>query len=584
MPWADSAMKKILLSGFFPDYDVGLGMATIRSYLLKDPIIADRTQVLMKGFDLKVSPEEILRYYEASAPDLLGFSCYAWNIEKTLDLCRRLRQMGCDIPIVLGGPEVSYTAAEFLRENPGLSAIVCGEGEETFRELVHRWLAGRDFGGVQGVVARDGERIIENPARPFLPDINVIPSPYTDGTVDLATLGRHGLGCYESYRGCVYSCSFCVWGKVQNVRYYDFGRVEAELIALLNSPSKRIFLVDAVANLNKERFKKVLRVILDNNKSDVLVDFEMVAELLDDEVIDLLSTLPGGQIGVGLQTTDPAALKNSRRFSDLKRFRRNIDKLRGKNSKVEIFIDLIFGIPGDTYTTFQKAVDYTMTFVPDKIQTNPLMVLPGTHFHREAQAFGIVYDKKAPHIATQSGTFTAEDFKKSEDCARALEFYNHVFPIRMALSILQREGRDVHAEFGVFLDLLGKKNPSVDEATMGQVLEALLEFADRSLGSCKDSHALLPLFRDVSRYFVLFPAMALLRNRVNTGESRPADRSPFGVLKLNYPIAEFGRVRLLDPALDWRSLPRKETMYCYDEAVLDESFLMNAYKVPRPVD
>lgn len=69
-------------------------------------------------------------------PEILGFSCYIWNIEETLKVCSIIKSVRKDVKIILGGPEVSFNGEEILKKNEYIDFIIEGEGELTFKELI----------------------------------------------------------------------------------------------------------------------------------------------------------------------------------------------------------------------------------------------------------------------------------------------------------------------------------------------------------------------------------------------------------------------------------------------------------------
>ena len=70
-------------------------------------------------------------------PDVVGFSCYIWNIEETIKVIQMLKTVLPETKIVLGGPEVSYDSNHWLRKVPEIDYIIMGEGEVSFKELLH---------------------------------------------------------------------------------------------------------------------------------------------------------------------------------------------------------------------------------------------------------------------------------------------------------------------------------------------------------------------------------------------------------------------------------------------------------------
>ena len=161
--------------------------------------------------------------------DVLLFSCYIWNIVYVRELAENCRKIMPEVPIWLGGPEVSYDAEAFLRENPAVDGILCGEGEETFCRLAEYYGQLAEYGGqygrdagrygrhdcqrsgqrsgqrpgqgqagaarlkeIPGLVYREPDRRREEPGQPEgeesiqvnppapLPDLDALPFPYSD--------------------------------------------------------------------------------------------------------------------------------------------------------------------------------------------------------------------------------------------------------------------------------------------------------------------------------------------------------------------------------------------------------------------
>jgi len=94
-----------------------------------DVIILEREAAL---YTLKTLKKEILR----REPDVLGISVYLWNYQRAIKLCEMIKQDNPAIVTVLGGPQVTYSAEEVLKENPSVDIIVRGEGEITFCALI----------------------------------------------------------------------------------------------------------------------------------------------------------------------------------------------------------------------------------------------------------------------------------------------------------------------------------------------------------------------------------------------------------------------------------------------------------------
>ena len=83
-------------------------------------------------------------------PDVIGFSCYIWNINHIKKLIKMVKNE-IDAVIVLGGPEVSFNAKEILEAEPMVNFIICGEGERPLSELVEAILKNSDYYNIPGL-------------------------------------------------------------------------------------------------------------------------------------------------------------------------------------------------------------------------------------------------------------------------------------------------------------------------------------------------------------------------------------------------------------------------------------------------
>ena len=414
-------MKSILV-GLNPGGIVGMAPYFLKSWYAGRMDPDDAQNLEIAGYDIgcdrQRASDDILR----AAPDVLGFSCYVWNVETILEICADVHAELPETNIVLGGPEASPRALELMHEHSAIDAVAVGEGEITFAELMQRWGAGeRALAGVKGLVWRDGGEVRVNEPRPVIEDLGDVPSPFLTGIVEFDKLKGYLFG-YETFRGCPFTCSFCYWGRMLNVRWFPRERVKQELAVILKSSLRRMWLGDAVANLHKRRFKEFLRTVIELD-TDTIIDFEMVAELLDDETIDLLGHLNDGYIAFGLQSINERALATITRKWKRDVFTRNVQALRRRTDKIKIYIDLIYGLPEDSLRSYEDGIRYAMSLLPQKIQPHPLLLLPGSPLYDDPQAYGIVFESAAPHYVTENDWWSRADMKAAKEWSDKLFFY-----------------------------------------------------------------------------------------------------------------------------------------------------------------
>ena len=163
-----------------------------------------REEIRVREYTINQPLDDILMDLYEAHPDVVCFSCYLWNIQYVEQIITELAKVLPGVKIWLGGPEVSYDAPQMMRKYPVISGVICGEGEETFRELADHFHGdGKELRGIRGIVFRDEDgAVIQNESRPVM-DLNRIPFVYED----LENF-RNRIIYYESSRGCPFSCSY----------------------------------------------------------------------------------------------------------------------------------------------------------------------------------------------------------------------------------------------------------------------------------------------------------------------------------------------------------------------------------------
>jgi radical SAM superfamily enzyme YgiQ (UPF0313 family) len=382
-----------------------LALLYCRAFLEKDKTPAKKTSVEIKEYELDDSDEFILWELAQTAPLVIGFSCYLWNITKILKLCRMIRRVMPGVIIILGGPEVSPQARAILQNNPEPDLIVRGEGEFVFTQVIKAILSGKnDFSRIKGLTFRAGRRIIETPDQPPIADLDTIPPVYTDGRIKPA----HREVCLETQRGCVFGCWFCYYNKgCREWRTFSIRRVKQELACLLAHRNTTIYLMDPVFNIDLERSKEICRFIIKHNRYHIPFHTEIQAELVDEELADLLKKADMRFVETGLQSGNEQVLKNVHRPFNRERFLQGFNFMKKNGLTVEL--QLILGLPGETLESFKRSLDFALRLDPPILSVFKLHVLPGTAIRAMAGSLGIEYETTPPYEFIKSKTMTFAD-------------------------------------------------------------------------------------------------------------------------------------------------------------------------------
>jgi len=410
--------KKIVLISFNWANHFSLALGYLKAYAYKQPYVRENADIDIIDFDTEIlNVQQVIYYLSQSRPDIVGFSCYCWNILKVLDTARILKTIFPETKIVLGGPEVGPIGTKYLRENSFIDAVIKGEGEITFTELLKAYLGSGQIDQVQGISYRAGDLISENPDRPPIEDLAEIPSPYLEGIL----IPRDKVTYIETYRGCMFRCHYCFEGKnIPKLRFFPEDRVQKEIELVLSNPDIRTFhFVDTVFNFKKERLERIVHIISQANRYGAgLRTVEIIAEFIDKDTVDLFKLARVQSVEMGPQTVNENTLKNVNRYYKADQFKRGVRLL--EENGIEVTSDLIIGLPGDNFFKFVKSAKTIMDMQPTNVVFSILHVLPGTVLYERSKEFGLKFDDKAPHLVLDVPDFPYEDLDKAVIMALSL--------------------------------------------------------------------------------------------------------------------------------------------------------------------
>jgi anaerobic magnesium-protoporphyrin IX monomethyl ester cyclase len=384
-------------------------------------------EIKMAEFQASVEAGAIADALVDARPDVVGLSCYVWNVTTLLAVARLIRERIPAVRIVLGGPEVGPVAVEVLRAHPYVDAVVHSEGEVPFTDLVEAWQQGTPIATVAGIACRQGDAIVDTGAAPLVTRLDDYPSPHLARYLDYT--GR--AVCIETQRGCVFHCNFCFYNKDYSLRNrrFDLERVKEELLLILSQDVDEIYLMDPVFNLNAARAKEICRFIAGHNPKQIPLHSEIWAEFVDDEMAALMRAAGFRQVEVGLQTTDPTALATAERRLRVARFTEGIAHLR--RHRVPFEMHLIYGLPGETTASFRESLDFAIALDPPLLSVFRLMVLPGTELWRNAAALHLTYDPEPPYHVRSHLSMTAADLEYGLRFSRAANLLQRSRTLRL---------------------------------------------------------------------------------------------------------------------------------------------------------
>lgn len=381
----------------------------------------ERYNITFKEYIIKEKVETITEEILASGCDILSISVYIWNVKKVGQLVAALKKRKPNLIILVGGPEVMYEPQYFLKEWE-IDFVVSGEGEFVLGELFHA-LENKLPTTIPGVSSRAS--ISEVVVQADLEQLAKLPSPY-QLEEDIPFL-PHRMVYFESSRGCPYQCQYCLSSLEKGVRYFPKSYIVENLKYLIEHGAKQIKFLDRTFNLNKSHTKTIFNFLLANHRANLSCQFEIYADLLKPETISYLNnTLPKNyfRFEVGIQSTyEPTNLEVKRR-QDFDILSQNITHLM-EGGKVDLHLDLIAGLPFETFDRFIKSFNDVFALRAKEVQLGFLKMLRGTNLRKNAKRYGYHFDQEAPYEILYNDTISRDELDRIHDAEHALEkFWN----------------------------------------------------------------------------------------------------------------------------------------------------------------
>ena len=375
--------------------------------------------VILREYTINQPKDEILKDIYSSGADVVCFSCYIWNISFVRELIRDLVKILPKTAFWAGGPEVSYDAEKFLAEMPEMTGVMVGEGEKTFHDLLEFYIDGKDsLEEISGIAYRTGDKIIHNGWRELM-DLSAIPFVY-----EHLEKFENRIIYYESSRGCPFSCSYCLSSIDKKLRFRDLELVKKELQFFLDHRVPQVKFVDRTFNCKHEHAMTIWKYILEHDNGVTNFHFEISADLLREEEMELMSQMRPGliQLEIGVQSTNPETIRAIHRHMDLKKLEHCVNRVHSFRN-IHQHLDLIAGLPYEDYDTFHQSFNDVYQMKPDQLQLGFLKVLKGSLRQKEAEGYGIVYKEKEPYGVLSTNWLTYGEVLKLKMVESMVEVY-----------------------------------------------------------------------------------------------------------------------------------------------------------------
>ena len=375
--------------------------------------------ILLKEYTINQQKDEIMKDLYEEKPDVICFSCYIWNISFVKELAEDLKKVLPSVPFWAGGPEVSFDAEAFLAANPAFDGVMVGEGEETFLELAGYYVDHeKSLEQIRGIAFRKENQVLHNGWREIM-DLSKVPFPYKD-LQDF----DHRIIYYESSRGCPFSCSYCLSSVDKKLRFRSLDLVRKELQFFLDHKVPQVKFVDRTFNCKHDHAMAIWKYIVEHDNGVTNFHFEIAADLLREEELELMATMRPGliQLEIGVQSTNLQTLEAIRRKTDFSRICQIVERIHSFGN-IHQHLDLIAGLPYEDYDSFHHSFNDVYALRPQQFQLGFLKVLKGSLMKQMEKEYGIVHKEKEPYEVLSTNWITYEDVLNLKKVENMVEVY-----------------------------------------------------------------------------------------------------------------------------------------------------------------
>lgn len=479
-------------------------------------------QIVIGEYTINNRVDYILEQIYKAKPDVLCFSCYIWNMDYVEELITEYHKLCPEVPIWVGGPEVSYEVETFFAEHPQVTGVMIGEGERTFEQLCRYYVnhAG-SLEEIRGIAFRDqdsGKTIFTPVQEPM--NMSDIPFCY-----DHIENFENRIIYYESSRGCPFNCSYCLSSIDKKLRFRDIELVKKELAFFIEKKVPQVKFVDRTFNCRHDHAMEIWRFVKEHDNGITNFHFEISADLLNEEELALIHDMRPGliQLEIGVQSTNETTIREIHRTMKLELLKDIVRKIQG-GENIHEHLDLIAGLPYEDYATFAKSFDEIYALKPNQLQLGFLKVLKGSYMYEHAAEYEIVYHEKTPYEVMKTKWLSFDDVLKIKQVEEMLEVYYNSGQFEITMKVMEPLFESAFAmfqEFGAFYEEKGYFGMSHSRIRRAEILlefmreqksgDAVLQMLEESLTfdlyyreNCKSRPFWAPSpaeFKEQTRYY-----------------------------------------------------------------------------------
>jgi anaerobic magnesium-protoporphyrin IX monomethyl ester cyclase len=359
----------------------------------------------------RLSWEDLERVVADRRPTLIGTSVMTTFMPTAARVMQMAKTIDPEIITVVGGPHVTFTTEETLRNHPQIDIVGRGEGERVIKELVAGLEAGTDLAQVPGIAFRRDAEIVQSPL-PEPVDLDALPMP----AYHLLPMQAYYFIVFEKFctvlasRGCPFNCVFCAergfWGPGWRPRDPDIVGEELELLHRKYG-RESIWFGDDCFNVDGEHMAQICEEIL---RRDLKLNwyYQGRADLLikHQEYLPLMRRAGNLMVQIGIEADSDEKLRSLRKNLTGEQVEEAIRLLRKHGIVCQGM--MILGTRQDDANSILRKVEYLKWLDVDFPVFTIYTPYPGTEAYDEARNNGwletddyALYDMAYPIISTE---------------------------------------------------------------------------------------------------------------------------------------------------------------------------------------
>ena len=433
-------MLKVFFSNISLPYKVlPYQWGLLRAYAERNPVIVENYRFEPPFYHLTNAREV---FEQIADPDVFAMSCYVWNFQINMKICKEIKTRYPKCFTIAGGPHIPDVPGDFFEKHPYVDVLVHGEGEMAFHDLlIQKLKRDPDFSSIAGISFKESSKTITNQRNPkasfskYISD-EELPSPYLSGYFDdlvqqLSDNDEVIWALLETNRGCPYDCTFCEWGvaALAKIKQFSIERIFQEIDFFSKSKIPAVYITDANFGILQRDMEIANKIISNKKTAGFPRSFSTnFAKNSNERIFNISKALANAEMiqrtTLAIQSPNENVLKAIKRTNI---GTKNYEILGRKYAKENIpsSTDVIVGLPEETKASwFEGLTSLLEAGHHNDINNFELLLLPNTpmNTNHDREKYGLksvekrLYASKYPdesgrgEVVYETNTMSFEDW------------------------------------------------------------------------------------------------------------------------------------------------------------------------------